>query len=84
LTPNSSGTFHRAYTSEEEVNWEENLIDGHDVDMESMLDLKAMLDRHGVDPRTENGISVLDHVTRGLTVKSAVKFEQRQGMRAVG
>lgn len=91
LTSSSAGTYHRGYTSEEAVNWEDNLVDGNDLDMESMLDLKAMLERHHVDPLTESGRSVLDHIGRGLTVKGAVKYEQkqvlleqRQQLRAVG
>lgn len=78
LTASSSGTYHRAYTSEEAVNWEENLVDGSDLDMESLLDLKAMLQRHDVNPLTEGGRSVLDHISQGLTVKGAVKYEQKQ------
>ncbi len=78
LTASSSGTYHRAYTSEEAINWEENLVDGGDPDMESLLDLKAMLERHGVDPSTETGRSVLDHISEGHTVKGAVKYEQKQ------
>lgn len=84
LTSSSAGTYHRAYTSEEATSWEENLVDGNDLEMEDMLDLKAMLDRHHVDPLTENGRNVLDHISRGLTVKSAVKYEQKQLVRAVG
>ncbi len=84
LTSSSAGTYHRAYTSEEATSWEENLVDGNDIEMEDMLDLKAMLDRHDVNPLTETGRNVLDHISRGLTVKSAVKYEQRQLVRAVG
>jgi hypothetical protein len=78
LTASSDGTYHRAYTSEEAVNWEENLVDGGDSDMESLMDLKAMLERHHVDPLTESGRSVLDRIADGMTVKGAVRYEQRQ------
>jgi hypothetical protein len=87
LTPTSSGSFHKSYTSEEDGNWEANLADNTDLDMESMLDLKHALERHGVNPLTDSGINVLDHMVRGLTVKSAVrhvKQEQRQVVRAAG
>jgi hypothetical protein len=78
LTTSSSGTYHRAYTAEETTSWEENLMDGGDLEMEDMLDLKAMLERHSVNPLTDTGRAVLDHISQGLTVKGAVKYEQRQ------
>jgi hypothetical protein len=86
LTPSSSGAYCKVYT-EEEGNWEANLADGGDMDMESMLDLKHALERHGVNPLTDTGINVLDHMVRGLTVKSAVRqvrTSMRSEQRAVG
>jgi hypothetical protein len=81
LTPGTSGTYHKAYVAEEDVRWEENLADTQGLDMEELIDLKSMLSRHDVDPRTASGVNVLDHVTRGLTIRSAVKYEQRQQVR---
>lgn len=81
LTPNTAGTFHKAYTSEEDVSWEENLADGNDLAMEDLLDLKAALDRNGINPTTDDGVDVLDHMTRGLSIKAAVQYQGRQQVR---
>jgi hypothetical protein len=83
LSPNTAGTYHKAYTSEEDVSWEENLADGNDLPMEDLLDLKDALDRNGVDPTTDDGVDILDHMTRGLTLKAAVTYHGRQQGRAV-
>lgn len=84
LTPNTVGTYHKAYVSEEDVRWEENLADTTGLDMEDLLDLKSALDRNGVNPVTAHGVDVLDHMQRGLTVKAAVRYQQKQTVRVTG
>lgn len=78
LTSNSSGLYHRAYTSEEETSWEENLSSNMGLDMEDMLDVISQLRKYGVDPQTDAGREVLDNLSRGLTLKESVMMQRRQ------
>lgn len=84
LTNSTAGTYHKAYVSEDGFqHWEDQLVDSGDVSMEDMLDLKATLDRNGVDPLTLDGQGVLDSMSFGaMTVREALRKQQK--VRAVG
>jgi hypothetical protein len=86
LAPSSAGAYRKVKIMDEGLSWEESLTDSdREVPMEDMMDLARRLRRdmlrHEVDPHSEMGMFVLDAVTRGASVKDAVRLYGRSQVR---
>lgn len=80
LAPSSAGTYHKAKVREEAFSWEDSLTENEPA-MEDMMDLARQLRRHEVDPHSEQGLFVLDSMTRGTPLKDALRLFGRAQMR---
>ncbi len=83
LASDVSGMFHKVTTIEDAGSWEENLTDdtSMDVPMEDLIDLADRFREHGVDPNSEQGLEVIDLMTRGHTLRGAIKAQSRLNSR---
>lgn len=77
LVSDSSGVFRKVAMIEDGFSWEETLTDDAPVSMEDMIDMATAMKRHGVDPTSEDGMAVLDSMSRGQTLKSAARIQGR-------
>lgn len=79
FSPDSAGSYRRTATLEDGTNWEESISDTRDPTMEDMVDLVDKLRKYDVDPRSEKGMFVLDHIARGHTIRDALKAYEKGG-----
>jgi len=79
LAANESGIFQKVTTIEDASSWEENLTDdtGVDIPIEDLIDLADRFRQHGVDPVSDQGLEVMDLMTKGHTLRSAIKAQNR-------
>jgi hypothetical protein len=81
LASDGSGLCHKAAVIEDSNSWEEHLTDaGSEPDMESLIDFTRQLRRYGVDPNTEIGFTILDNMSRGVTLHQAMRQAGQQVM----
>jgi hypothetical protein len=73
LIPSSTGDYHRTY-NEEGGSWEDSLVSVQHCDMESLLDMASEMRRKGINPLSDEGHLILDHMTRrGMTINMAIR-----------
>ncbi len=79
LASGASGTYHKVTTMEDAASWEENLTDDTSVDlpMEDLIDLADRFRQHDVNPNSERGLEIIDLMTRGHTLRGAIKAQGR-------
>lgn len=74
------GVYHKVSSIEEGTSWEDSLSIA-EMSAEDMCDLVCNLKKFGVDPRSDQGISILDYMSQGYTLKEAIKAQGRSALR---
>lgn len=70
------GVYHKVSSIEDGGSWEDSLSI-NELSAEGMCDLVCNLKKYGVDPRSAEGIAVLDYMTQGYDIKEALKAQVR-------
>jgi hypothetical protein len=81
LTGDTAGIYNRVAVLEEASSWEDNLSDTRGAPIEDLMDLAQVLRHNDIDPQTQEGITILDLMSKGYSVGEAKKSQERSQLR---